>query len=89
LPLRETNEFVSIEADSLVQSVAVDAFEYALKSNDAWANYKGHQNPAFFAKAAAGQSPQICKYPSIAGLLWNKFPQQEYLRNHSDTKQYG
>jgi len=36
-----------------------DAFEYALKSNEAWANYKGHQNPAFFEKLATGQSPSI------------------------------
>jgi len=36
-----------------------DTFEYALKSNEAWANYKGHQNPAFFEKLAAGQSPSI------------------------------
>lgn len=37
----------------------VDKFEYALKSNDAWANYKGHQNPAFFPNLAKGQSPSI------------------------------
>ncbi|RDL39469.1 Carbonic anhydrase [Venustampulla echinocandica] len=36
-----------------------DQFEYALKSNDAWANYKGHQNPAFFPNLAKGQSPSI------------------------------
>ncbi|TVY29886.1 Carbonic anhydrase [Lachnellula hyalina] len=36
-----------------------DPFEYALKSNDAWANYKGHQNPTFFPKLAEGQSPSI------------------------------
>ncbi|CZR57076.1 probable carbonic anhydrase [Phialocephala subalpina] len=36
-----------------------DAFEYALKSNEAWANYKGHQNPAFFEKLATGQTPSI------------------------------
>jgi len=36
-----------------------DDFEYALKSNEAWANYKGHQNPAFFEKLANGQSPKI------------------------------
>jgi len=36
-----------------------DHFEYALKSNEAWANYKGHQNPAFFEKLANGQSPKI------------------------------
>jgi len=36
-----------------------DNFEYALKSNEAWANYKGHQNPAFFEKLAGGQSPAI------------------------------
>ncbi|KUJ21761.1 carbonate dehydratase [Mollisia scopiformis] len=36
-----------------------DAFDYALKSNEAWANYKGHQNPAFFEKLATGQSPSI------------------------------
>jgi len=34
-------------------------FEYALKSNEAWANYKGHQNPSFFGKLAEGQSPSI------------------------------
>jgi len=33
--------------------------EYALKSNEAWANYKGHQNPTFFEKLAEGQSPSI------------------------------
>ncbi|KAH7419079.1 carbonic anhydrase [Cadophora sp. MPI-SDFR-AT-0126] len=36
-----------------------NTFEYALKSNEAWANYKGHQNPAFFEKLATGQSPSI------------------------------
>lgn len=36
-----------------------NTFEYALKSNEAWANYKGHQNPAFFEKLASGQSPSI------------------------------
>jgi len=35
------------------------SFEFALKSNEAWANYKGHQNPTFFEKLAAGQSPSI------------------------------
>ncbi|KAH8668235.1 carbonic anhydrase [Tricladium varicosporioides] len=36
-----------------------DKFQYALKSNDAWANYKGHQNPTFFPNLAKGQSPSI------------------------------
>lgn len=36
-----------------------DHFEYALRSNKAWAEYKGHQNPALFEKLANGQSPQI------------------------------
>ncbi|KAI1387751.1 carbonic anhydrase [Hypoxylon trugodes] len=35
------------------------AFAYALSSNQAWAGYKGHQNPDFFPKLASGQSPAI------------------------------
>ncbi|CAD6503770.1 BgTH12-05515 [Blumeria graminis f. sp. triticale] len=42
-----------------MNSQTSNLFDYALKSNDAWANYKGHQNPAFFQKAEAGQSPSI------------------------------
>ncbi|OTB03607.1 hypothetical protein M426DRAFT_60039 [Hypoxylon sp. CI-4A] len=38
---------------------AEDAFVYALSSNQAWAGYKGHQNPDFFPKLASGQSPEI------------------------------
>jgi carbonic anhydrase len=34
-------------------------FEFALESNSAWANYKGHQNPALFRALANGQSPKI------------------------------
>ncbi|PBP27937.1 carbonic anhydrase [Diplocarpon rosae] len=34
-------------------------FEYALKSNEAWAKYKGHQNPVFFEKLAIKQTPSI------------------------------
>lgn len=34
-------------------------FSYALSSNNAWASYKSHQNPSFFPKLAAGQSPTI------------------------------
>jgi len=34
-------------------------FEFALESNSAWANYKGHQNPALFRVLANGQSPKI------------------------------
>jgi len=36
-----------------------DSFAYALKSNEAWANYKGHRNPAFFQKLSQGQTPSI------------------------------
>ncbi|KAL3423781.1 carbonic anhydrase [Phlyctema vagabunda] len=36
-----------------------DHFAYALSSNEAWAGYKNHQNPTFFPKLAAGQSPTI------------------------------
>lgn len=36
-----------------------DMFEFALDSNAAWANYKGHQNPALFKTLANGQSPKI------------------------------
>ncbi|KAH8811989.1 carbonate dehydratase [Xylogone sp. PMI_703] len=38
---------------------AQDIFEYALSSNAAWAGYKSHQNPSYFPKLAAGQSPTI------------------------------
>ncbi|KAL2879173.1 hypothetical protein SGCOL_005598 [Colletotrichum sp. CLE4] len=34
-------------------------FLYALSSNQAWAGYKSHQNPAFFKNLASGQSPSI------------------------------
>lgn len=37
-------------------------FLYALSSNQAWAGYKSHQNPAFFKNLASGQSPSICKF---------------------------
>lgn len=46
-------------ANQTLLSTGGDAFEYALKSNEAWANYKGHQNPAFFEKLATGQTPSI------------------------------
>ncbi|KKA27768.1 hypothetical protein TD95_004446 [Thielaviopsis punctulata] len=36
-----------------------DTFQYAMSSNHAWAGYKAHQNPTFFQKLAAGQSPSI------------------------------
>lgn len=36
-----------------------DPFSHALSSNNAWASYKSHQNPSFFPKLAAGQSPTI------------------------------
>ncbi|KAK0641108.1 carbonic anhydrase [Cercophora newfieldiana] len=54
-----------------------DTFLYALSSNNAWAGYKAHQNPSFFPKLAAGQSPQIlwlgcsdsrCPETTILGL---------------------
>ncbi|KAI0178626.1 carbonic anhydrase [Hypoxylon sp. FL1284] len=38
---------------------AEDVYAYALSSNQAWAGYKGHQNPDFFPKLATGQSPEI------------------------------
>lgn len=41
------------------QDHSFDIYDYALKSNNAWSNYKGHQNPNFFMKADAGQSPSI------------------------------
>ncbi|KAL2075823.1 hypothetical protein VTL71DRAFT_766 [Oculimacula yallundae] len=47
------------ETDEYLREVERNTFEYALKSNEAWANYKGHQNPAFFEKLATGQSPSI------------------------------
>lgn len=43
-----------------------DKFKYALKSNDAWASYKGHQNETFFPNLAKGQAPEICKFCAIA-----------------------
>lgn len=52
-------------------------FTYALSSNNAWAGYKSHQNPNFFPKLAAGQSPKIlwlgcsdsrCPETTILGL---------------------
>ncbi|ORY62506.1 carbonic anhydrase, partial [Pseudomassariella vexata] len=54
-----------------------DPFTYALSSNEAWAGYKRHQNPAFFERLAAGQSPSIlwigcsdsrCPETTILGL---------------------
>ncbi|KAI1763915.1 carbonic anhydrase [Hypoxylon sp. FL1150] len=54
-----------------------DVFAYALSSNQAWAGYKGHQNPDFFPKLALGQSPEIlwigcsdsrCPETTILGL---------------------
>ncbi|CAL3969181.1 unnamed protein product [Diplocarpon coronariae] len=46
-------------ADELPLEINKNKFEYALKSNEAWANYKGHQNPAFFQKLAVKQTPSI------------------------------
>ncbi|KAG9243694.1 carbonic anhydrase [Calycina marina] len=39
--------------------MAADSFHYALSSNAAWAGYKCHQNPTFFAKQTKGQTPSI------------------------------
>ncbi|KAG9235900.1 putative carbonic anhydrase [Amylocarpus encephaloides] len=36
-----------------------DKYKYALKSNDSWASYKGHQNQQFFPTMAKGQAPEI------------------------------
>lgn len=36
-----------------------DSFQYALHSNEAWARYKRHQNPAFFERLAKGESLNI------------------------------
>ncbi|RDW89000.1 carbonic anhydrase-2 [Coleophoma cylindrospora] len=48
------------EADAIAIPIAEnDQFAYALSSNEAWAGYKNHQNPTFFPKLAAGQSPSI------------------------------
>jgi len=52
------------DTDELLLKLERNTFEYALKSNEAWANYKGHQNPAFFEKLASGQSPSIRMFPS-------------------------
>lgn len=46
-----------------------DKFTYALKSNDAWANYKGHQNPTYFPEMSKGQSPQIRMFSPHLPLL--------------------
>jgi hypothetical protein len=49
--------FMKLSAD-----MEPDKFKYALKSNDAWASYKGHQNDTFFPNLAKGQAPEICKF---------------------------
>ncbi|KEZ38822.1 Carbonic anhydrase [Scedosporium apiospermum] len=36
-----------------------DKYHYALSSNQAWAGYKAHQNPAFFKNQAVGETPSI------------------------------
>ncbi len=43
----------------MTDSFPEDPFTYALSSNAAWAGYKSHQNPEFFPRLAAGQSPSI------------------------------
>lgn len=44
---------------NLISLSTEDTFSYALSSNAAWAGYKAHQNPSFFPKLAAGQTPSI------------------------------
>jgi hypothetical protein len=57
---RQRREDASQWANTIAERTE-DAFLYALSSNNAWAGYKGHQNPNFFPKLASGQSPQIRK----------------------------
>lgn len=61
---KQQNEIANQDdTDELLHELERNTFEYALKSNEAWANYKGHQNPAFFEKLASGQTPSIRTSP--------------------------
>lgn len=67
---KQQNEIESQDdANELLLELERNTFEYALKSNEAWANYKGHQNPAFFEKLASGQSPSIRTLPLLLLMI--------------------
>lgn len=45
----------------LMESVADESFNNAMKSNASWADYKQHSSPEYFEKFKAGQTPTIRK----------------------------